>query len=213
MPGLLAFTASDVARLTGLSTRQLAYWDRTGFFTPTYVPDLPRRTFGRLYSFDDVVGLRTLAILRHRHGIPLQELRRVGEWLRGKHDAPWSAYGFAVVGGRVLIIEPGSGIAVEPRDAGQTHIAVALEPIAAEMQRAAEELRTRSPDQIGRIVRNRYLLHNAWTIAGTRIPTRAIWSFHEAGYPLRHILREYPTLRERDIRGAIRFEAERRKAS
>jgi hypothetical protein len=31
------FSAEQVCRLTGLSARQLRYWDLTGFFSPTYL--------------------------------------------------------------------------------------------------------------------------------------------------------------------------------
>lgn len=59
---------------------------------------------------------------------------------------------------------------------------IALEPIAAEMSEAAARLRERRDEQLGQIARNRYVVHNAWVVAGTRIPTLAIWNYHEAGY-------------------------------
>lgn len=88
MAELAAFTAEHVCRLTGLSSRQLRYWDRTDFFSPTLLDDHRRRAFGRIYSFRDVVGLGTTSILRNIHRVPLQELRRVGAWLKERHDAP-----------------------------------------------------------------------------------------------------------------------------
>jgi hypothetical protein len=39
MAELLAFTADHVARLTGLSNRQLRYWDDTGFFAPALLDE------------------------------------------------------------------------------------------------------------------------------------------------------------------------------
>lgn len=36
MGEMLAFTADQVSRLTGLSERRLRYWDKTGFFNPEY---------------------------------------------------------------------------------------------------------------------------------------------------------------------------------
>jgi uncharacterized protein (DUF433 family) len=102
---------------------------------------------------------------------------------------------------------------VEPRGHGQTVLSIALEPIASEMRDAAARLRERSKDQLGRIVRNRYVVHNAWTLAGTRIPTSAIWSFHSAGFDIEAIIREYPKLTSRDVRAAIEFESKRRRAA
>ena len=212
MSTIVAFTAEHVCRLTGLSARQLRYWDATDFFSPTLLGEHPRRAFGRIYSFRDVVGLRTIALLRNKHRIPLQELRRVGEWLRSHHETPWSSLKFALYGRKVVFADPKSGAFVEPRGAGQTIIPIALEPIATDMQQEAERLRERQADQIGQINRNRYVVHNAWVVSGTRIPTEAIWNFHEAGFDVAAILKEYPRLTADDVTAAIEFETKRRAA-
>lgn len=212
MTDIAAFTAEHVCRLTGLSNRQVRYWDETGFFSPTLLDAFKRRAFGRIYSFRDVVGLRTIAILRNKHRVPLQELRRVGAWFRDKHSTPWSSLRFALQGRQVVFIDPLRDVAVEPRGAGQEVLSIALEPIANEMRTAAAKLRERSGDQIGQIVRNRYVVHNAWVVAGTRIPTEAIWHFHVAGYTTAAIIKEYPRLTRRDVRAAIAFEKERQAA-
>jgi uncharacterized protein (DUF433 family) len=206
---IVAFTADHVCRLTGLSSRQIRYWDATDFFSPTLLDDFKRRAFGRIYSFRDVVGLRTIAILRNKHQVPLQELRRVGAWLKERHEEPWSSLRFALHGRRVVFLDPQSDEAVEPRGAGQEVLAVSLEPIANNMRSAADRLKQRSRSEIGRIVKNRYVVHNASVIAGTRIPTTAIWNFHVAGYSARAIVTEYPRLTTKDVRVAIAFEKRR----
>ncbi|MGQ0712811.1 MAG: DUF433 domain-containing protein [Gemmatimonadaceae bacterium] len=213
MAELAAFTAEHVCRLTGLSARQLGYWNQTDFFSPTLIDDHKRRAFGRIYSFRDVVGLRTIALLRNRHEIPLQELRRVGAWLNERHDAPWSTLRFALRGRRVVFFDPFADVAVEPRGAGQEVLPIALEPIANEMRDAADRLRERRKDQIGQVSRNRYVVHNAWVLAGTRIPTTAIWNYHHAGYSAADIIKEYPTLTRADVRAAIAFEKRRQSAA
>ncbi|HKZ74207.1 MAG TPA: DUF433 domain-containing protein [Steroidobacteraceae bacterium] len=208
-PEILAFTADHVCRLTGLSARQLRYWDATDFFSPTLLDDYPRRAFGRIYSFRDVVGLRAISILRKQHKIPLQELRRVGEWLHRHHETPWSSLRLALSGRRIVFADPSTGAYVEPRGEGQTVIPISLEPIANDMRQRADQLRTRHESQIGRVVRNRYVVHNAWVVAGTRIPTRAIWNFHDAGFDEAAIIREYPRLTPDDVRAAVEFERRR----
>jgi uncharacterized protein (DUF433 family) len=110
-------------------------------------------------------------------------------------------------------MDPGSGVAIEPRGEGQAVLSISLEPIASDMREAAARLRERHDDQLGRIVRNRYVVHNAWVIAGTRIPTEAIWNFHEAGYDSAAIIREYPRLHPKDVEAAIEFEANRHRAA
>jgi uncharacterized protein (DUF433 family) len=211
MTELLAFTAENVCRLTGLSARQLSYWDKTGFFSPTLIDEFKRRAFGRIYSFRDVVGLRTVAILRKDHLIPLQELRRVGEWLRRHHETPWSSLRFALSGRKVVFFDSLSTQYVEARGGGQTVIHISLEVIAADMKKAADALRERRKDQLGTVTRNRYVVHNAWVMAGTRIPTAAVWNFHEDGYSPDAIIAEYPSLTAADVKAAIEHEAKRRK--
>lgn len=210
---LAAFTADNVCRLTGLSPRQIGYWAKTGFFSPTLLDEYGRRAFGRIYSFRDLVGLRTIAILRNEHGVPLQELRRAGAWLQSKHDAPWSSLKFALRGRKVVFYDPEYGVAVEPRGAGQEVLSIALEPIAAEMRNAAARLRERKDEQLGQLVRNRYVVHNAWVVAGTRIPTSAIWNYHEAGFNTDDIIKEYPRLTPEDVIAAIDFESPRHRVA
>lgn len=42
-------------------------------------------------------------------------------------------------------------------------------------------------------------------ITGHRIPTRAVWEFHQAGYTVERILQEYPTLNAAEVEAAIRY--------
>lgn len=155
-------------------------------------------------------GLRTIAILRER--VPLQELRRVGEWLRAYSDAPWSSLRLGVSGRQVTFTDPSTGVDREARTGEQAVFSVALERVAAEMGRAADKLRTRRRAQVGQIERHRHVVHNKAVLAGTRIPTVAIWNFHRAGYDAGAIIKEFPRLKPADVRAAIAFEEERRAA-
>ena len=76
---IAAFSEASVERLTGLTSAQLRYWDKTGFFAPTYADDDRRTPYSRIYSFKDVVGLRTLGLLRRQHNVSLQHLRQVAK--------------------------------------------------------------------------------------------------------------------------------------
>lgn len=203
MSSIVAFTPEQACRVSGLSKRQLSYWDKTGLFHPKFADDAPRHS--RMYSFRDVVGLRTIAMLREH--LPLQELRRVGEWLHARYDEPWAELQFTVVG-RKVIFEGDDGV---PRVAGtdQVAIRVMLSEVANDTERASIELLGRRPDQIGAIVRNRTIQHNSWVVDGTRITTSAIYDFFRAGFAPEAIQREYPRLTLADIQAAIAFEADR----
>ena len=78
MNDVSAFSAQQVMALTGLSARQLAYWDRLGFFRPHYSECLENGRSVRLHSFRDLVGLRVLALLRNSYNVPLQQLHTTG---------------------------------------------------------------------------------------------------------------------------------------
>jgi uncharacterized protein (DUF433 family) len=53
-------------------------------------------------------------------------------------------------------------------------------------------------------------VHNAPVLAGTRVPTAAVWNLHRAGYAVGAILREYPRLKPADVEVAIAFEGKSR---
>lgn len=209
MATILAFTVDQASRLTGLTDRQLRYWDDTGFFTPTY-SDAKRRAYGRIYSFRDVVGLRTLAMLRNKYRVPLQELRKIGAWLKQNYEAPWASLRFYVAGREVFFDDPRDQIRRSGSNPDQTVIPVEMQSIATETEAAADKLRERTPDEIGKVVQHRHIMQNSPVLAGTRIRTEAIWSFHKAGYQCDEILRRYPRLTPKDVQAAIDFERERR---
>jgi uncharacterized protein (DUF433 family) len=203
---IAAFTVDQVERLTELTKRQLRYWDKTGFFQPEVI-DSDNRIFGRVYSFRDLVGLRTLAAIR-KH-VSLQEMRIVAQWLTDRFDHPWSSLRFFVFAGKVYFDDPETGLKLDARTGKQAVLQFEIESIAHDISEDVRSLRTRTPNEHGQITRNRYVAHNAHVIAGTRIPTSAIWSFKKAGYTHDQILREYPTITRKDIRAAIAFEKRR----
>lgn len=216
MANIMAFTTPQVVRLTGLSDRVLRYWEQTGVYTASHVDPRPRVPFRRIYTFRDLVSLRTLALLRREHRVSLDDLLRAGAYLRETYPDrpdPWAALRFGVLGRRVVFRDPSSGDWMAAAPPGQRVLAIDVAEIARSTEREARHLTARRPETIGQIERNRTVLGNAWRIAGTRIPTSAIRHFHEDGADTATILREYPDLTEEDIAAALRHEAERRTAS
>ena len=83
-----SYSARDVASFTGLSARQLQWWDTHGVFPPAVAP---RRTAAggfteRRYSPLDVLDLLVLAELRRRK-YSVDDIRRVIEVLRTRFGA------------------------------------------------------------------------------------------------------------------------------
>jgi uncharacterized protein (DUF433 family) len=206
-------SSEQVTRLTGLSLRQLRYWDRTEFFSPEYAPGYPFGPFSRVYSFRDVVGLYTIALLRKDHRFPLQKLRTVGEYLHRNHETPWASLALAVRGRDILYRDPDhpESWVSSLQAPGQRALPIELAEVARRVEAEAKRLQRRQPAEIGRIRRNRYVVHNAPVLAGTRVPTSAVWNLHKAGYDARTILVEYPRLQLADVQAALEYEARRRR--
>lgn len=210
MRDFYAFNADHVCRLSGLSQRQLAYWDTTGFFSPAYAEQDRRLPFSRVYSFQDIVGLRTIATLRKSFDVSLQELRHVARWLKEHPADSWANLTLYVVGRRVYFDDADSGARLAARPDGQTVLPVHMEPIVRAARVDVERLRERTAEMVGQIERHRYVAHNAPVLAGTRVPASAVWNLAQAGYNTAAIIREYPRLRPADIEAALAFECARR---
>lgn len=77
------FSAGEAAALAGLKYATLAYWDRSGFLRPSVATARGAgKGRGRIYSFRDLVALRTAHELR-KQGISLQSIRAVVKYLQG----------------------------------------------------------------------------------------------------------------------------------
>jgi uncharacterized protein (DUF433 family) len=199
---IAAFSAEQVERLTGLTKARLLYWDRTGFFAPSYADVNRRSPYSRIYSFRDVVGLRVLWRLTEEFEVSLQHLRKVAEKLSHLAGDLWSSQVLYVLGKKVVFDETGTGRLREVLS-GQYVNGLALGEVISDMHRAVEQLKQRREDQIGQITQSRFVNHNAAVIAGTRIPVSAIRDFDAAGYSVQQIIAEYPGLTERDIAAAL----------
>lgn len=69
------FTSAEVVELSGISARQLQWWDEQRIVVPS------REGHRRLYSLDDLAEVAVIADLRRR-GFPLQRVRRVVRFLQ-----------------------------------------------------------------------------------------------------------------------------------
>lgn len=98
------------ATLSGASVRQLQYW-RSGGSDALFVPELPKSAGRVLYSFRDVVALRTFVFLREQ--VPLQRIRRAVHALRDLgNTGHLSAYALVAAANTIVLVEPGKTDAV-----------------------------------------------------------------------------------------------------
>src|SRR5438105_1132582 len=107
MSAILGATTEQASKLTGLSTRQLRYWRETGFVRPDeFFTSGPYRY---IYSFRDLVGLRTIAKLINEHHVPIGELRKVGRWFEELPKTSWENAKLWVLDRHVYFEDPRSG--------------------------------------------------------------------------------------------------------
>ena len=206
---VMLFSVDQVSRLTGLKKGRLAYWHSTDFYTAEHA-DEPHRPYGRVYSFLDLVALRTLSVLVNQHRVYLGELRKVARQLSDRRG-DWAGCKF-LVGGRKVFWVPRGTSETDIRSAhppGQTEMPVAMDEITRDVQQTVAAAQRRSEDEIGKIVQHRAVAQNAHVLAGTRIPTLAVWAFHREGYDSEEIQRQYPRLMPADVDAAITFERRR----
>jgi DNA-binding transcriptional MerR regulator len=69
------FTSNEVIRLTGITARQLQWWDERGLVVPA------RQGRNRLYSADDLAEIAVLSELR-RKGFSLQRVRKIMRFIQ-----------------------------------------------------------------------------------------------------------------------------------
>ncbi|MCL4873491.1 MerR family transcriptional regulator [bacterium] len=76
----MAFNAKTASKLTGVTYRQLVYWDETHLIKPS-ISGAEGTGSTRLYSFTDLVQLRVARALKTQ-GVSLQKIRKAINWLR-----------------------------------------------------------------------------------------------------------------------------------
>ena len=197
-----AFSEDHAERLTGISKSTLRYWDRTGFFHPEFASENRRLAYSRIYSFKDIASLRVLDALRNQFRVPLQHLRKVRKDLSHLSDAKWTATELFVLNRKVVFVEQGTE---QYREivSKQYVIGIPLRTAVSGTEEAIKRLQIRDEDKIGKVERARFVSHNAWVVAGTRISVQTIKRFAEDGYSVEQIMNEYPTLTKADIKAAI----------
>ncbi len=200
---IAAFSEEDVERLTGVSIRQLRYWDSTGFFKPRLADENRRWAHSRVYDFRDVVCLKVLNIIRNQEGVPLPRLREAKEKLSHLGDDVWARVQLFILNRRVVVYNP----EIDRKEdvvSGQVILEIPLPVVSGDMEKAIQAIRSRDAATMGRISQRRDTAANKPVIAGTRIPIKSVKAFAKAGYSIEQIREQYPILTAADIEAALR---------
>jgi uncharacterized protein (DUF433 family) len=208
---IAAFSEEQVQRLTGISRTQLRYWDRTKFFSPSYADEDRHQAYSRVYSFRDVVCLNVLNALRNSARVTLPHLREVKDKLAHLGDDLWAKTTLYVLNRRVIFDNPQTR-AREEVTTGQIVLQIPLQVVRGQMADAVKLLWTRDKTKVGAVEQMRNVARNQPVIAGTRIPVQAIKNFAEAGYSVKRIIAEYPSLTAEDVEAALSYKDDKKAA-
>jgi uncharacterized protein (DUF433 family) len=197
---LIAFPDNKAARLAHVSIDRLRYWEETQLVAPSVHRQIGPRNTVRLYSFQDMLALLVVALLRTDRGMSLQHIRRVVAHLRSRgYSEPLRELTWATLGREIYFQHPDGSWEGDLRpDQIVLRETIKLDPLAARINRAAHERSGRA----GQIVTRRSVMGNKPIFAGTRIPVETVQRYLEAGYAPEQIIKEYPELTAADIDAA-----------
>ena len=145
------FTPSEAARIVGVTVRLLEAWELRRVLIAS-IPARGRGALGRRYTFEDLVGLRTVRELRDA-GLRLRELGKVAHALaRMRPPQRLAESRLVVIGKKVLLDKPDGPIElhrVSPVIGARRKTATA-ESMAARIQTTVETRRTGMPSNDAR---------------------------------------------------------------
>lgn len=194
-------TRDKAALIAGITTRQIDYWSSTGLIRPEVEERLTPGRPIRLYNFTEMLAVMVVAKLRNEYDVPLQEVRRVVEYVRQSLtlQQPLNEVRFAVHD-RKLFFQTAEGQWESNRVPGQTVIpeALNLQPLRLAIHRGSG----RDANDIGRIERRRRTMGHKPLIAGTRVPVATIQRYLAAGRSVYQIIDAYPSLQPEDVEAA-----------
>lgn len=138
MDGVNAKTA---CRISGLSYRQLDYWDRTHFIKPS-LQEAKGTGSARLYAFVDLIQLRVAGMLREK-GISPQKIRKCLTYLKKRApdvEKPLAQLRLLTDGESIFVLTKDPKVMLDTLKGGQFVFSVALGEIVAEVRGKVTEL-------------------------------------------------------------------------
>jgi predicted RNase H-like HicB family nuclease/DNA-binding transcriptional MerR regulator len=127
--------AKTACRITGLSYRQLDYWDRSHFIKPS-LQEATGIGSARLYTFVDLVQLRVAKMLREQ-GLSLQKIRKCVTFLKThapEVEKPLAQLRLLTDGESIFVLTKDPKVMVDTLRGGQFVFSLALAEIVEEVR-------------------------------------------------------------------------------
>lgn len=121
------FNSKAVSKITGLSFRQIDYWDSTHFIKPT-ISEASGYGSVRLYSFNDLIQMRVAKTLIDK-GITIQKIRKAISYLKKNMpqvEKPLSEMKFLTDGETIFVLTKGKKEIIYALESGQLVFSISL---------------------------------------------------------------------------------------
>ncbi len=133
------FGSRAVAAITGLTRRQIDYWDRSNVIRPSLSTSSGKGT-RRLYNFVDLVQFRVAAALRAQ-GISLQKIRKAIIFLRKSRrelERPLASLKFLTDGDTIFVLTSDRKVVVDTLTEGQLVFSIAIGKLLSDLREKAK---------------------------------------------------------------------------
>lgn len=138
---MMGCNTKTVCKITGLSNRQIDYWDRTHFIKPS-MSEASGYGSVRLYSFTDLVQLKVAKALKDA-GISIQKMRKSLNYLK-KHkpeiENPMAELKFLTDGESIFVLTSNKNVVLDTLKEGQLVFTIALGKIVKELKGEVKSL-------------------------------------------------------------------------
>ena len=135
--GMQGYRGPAVAKIVGISYRQLDHWTSTGLVVPS-VRNAEGSGSQRLYGFDDIVRLKVIKRLRDA-GVSLQRIRRAIDEVHARGLSLRDLTLASDSGGNVIAIDDQQQ-AMDLLMSGQGMFIIAIDPVVDEVSREVASL-------------------------------------------------------------------------
>ncbi|MFY9111479.1 MAG: MerR family transcriptional regulator, partial [Desulfomonilia bacterium] len=132
---IMNFNTKTVARILGLTTRQIGYWDKTNLIKPS-VQEAAGYGSVRLYSFSDLIQLKVAKTLKDA-GISVQKMRKALIYLEKNMpdiDKPLANLKFLTDGESIFVITKDKKTIIDTLNRGQVVFTFLLDDIINELK-------------------------------------------------------------------------------
>jgi uncharacterized protein (DUF433 family)/DNA-binding transcriptional MerR regulator len=202
----VAYPIPLTAKLSGATVDQLAYWRRPTSSQPALlVPDAKKG--GRyLYSWQDVIALRSIVFLRQVKSLP--RIRKAVNVLRSIGPDEWqhlAQYRLAATGTSIVVMTPDGTLLDVDEHAGTIMEEVLMEDVFQGFRREDGTPVPALERPHKNISVNPRVLGGYPVIAGTRVPYDVVASLTEDGYSEGDIIELYPSIQPGFVAGVDQF--------